>query len=223
MTIQRGNFIKGKIDFEKLKEIQRNLAKKVRLKRINFRKLRYVGTCDVSYKKEIARGAMVLYDLKEEKIVYENIVEKKISFPYIPTFLSFRETPVLEELYKNSPIKPDVLFIDGQGILHPLKLGLASHFGVLHNIITIGIAKNRLEGVIKKMPEGVMKAEPVYMKGKVKGFCLKLSKGKKYLWVSPGNLITPRDALTLTLKFIKDGNHFLMRRADILTKKYDLY
>ncbi|MEO0289869.1 MAG: endonuclease V [candidate division WOR-3 bacterium] len=207
------------MDFEKLREIQRKLSKKVRLKKINFKKIRYVGACDVSYKEKFARGAIVLYDLKEEKIIYEKVVEKKISFPYVPTFLSFREIPVLEELYKKSPIKPDVLFIDGQGILHPFKLGLASHFGVLYNIITIGIAKNKLEGEIKKMPEKLMKAEPVYMDGKISGFCLKLSKGKKYLWISPGNLITPREALHFTLKFIKDGCHFLMKRADILSKK----
>ncbi len=138
------------IDFKKLRELQKELAKKVKLKNVDLRKIRYIGACDVAYKKGKAKGAIVIYDKIKKKIIYENVIEKEIDFPYVPTFLSFRELPVIEELFKKLEIKPHVVFFDGQGILHPFGLGLASHFGVLHNIITIGIAKKRLTGEVKK-------------------------------------------------------------------------
>ncbi len=63
-----------------------------------------------------------------------------------------------------------------------------------------------------------MEYEPVYFNEKVMGYCVRIKRGKKFLWVSPGNLITPYKALKLTLKFIKGGRHILMEKADNLSK-----
>ncbi len=206
------------IDFKKLRELQKELAKRVKLKDVDLRKIRYIGACDVSYRGGKAKGAIVIYDKVKNKIIYENVIEKEIDFPYVPTFLSFREIPVIEELFKRLEIKPQAVFFDGQGILHPFGLGLASHFGVLYNLLTIGIAKRKLVGEVKRLPEKELEYKPVYLGDEVRGYCLRLKKGKKFLWISPGNLITPHKALRLTLRFIKEGKHILMEEADRLSK-----
>jgi deoxyribonuclease V len=123
------------------------------------------------------------------------------------------------ELYRNLEIKPQVLFIDGQGILHPEKIGLASHVGVLLDIVTVGIAKSRLVGELRKEPEEG-EFVPIYHKGKISGYCYCVKKRKKFLWISPGNLITPYKALKLSIKLIKGGKHILLYRADKLSKRF---
>lgn len=70
------------------------------------------------------------------------------SMPYIPGFLSFRETPALLAAWEQLSQKPDLLFVDGHGISHPRRLGVASHFGLMIDVPTIGVAKKRLCGKI---------------------------------------------------------------------------
>ncbi|MEN3046669.1 MAG: endonuclease V [Candidatus Hydrothermales bacterium] len=218
-NIRVKNFFNGKINLLKLREYQLKLSQKVKLEKVNLDKVRIYGALDVGYRRKRARGAYVIYDDELKKIIYEDIIEKEVNFPYIPTFLSFREIPVLSLLYKRAPLKPHILFIDGQGILHPARCGIATHFGVLFNAVTIGIAKKKLEGFLEREPEKEMEYTPIYLDGKISGYCLRISRGKKFLWISPGNLITPEDTLFITLKFIKNGTHILMKRADALTKK----
>lgn len=64
------------------------------------------------------------------------------TMPYIPGFLSFRETPALLAAWQQLSQKPDLLFVDGHGISHPRRLGVASHFGLMVDVPTIGVAKN---------------------------------------------------------------------------------
>ncbi len=75
------------------------------------------------------------------------------SMPYIPGFLSFRETPALLAAWEQLSQKPDLLFVDGHGISHPRRLGVASHFGLMIDVPTIGVAKN---GCVEKSANWVM-------------------------------------------------------------------
>ena len=62
-------------------------------------------------------------------------------YPYIPGLLSFREIPAILRALKYIKNLPDLLILDGQGIAHPKRLGVASHMGILTGMPTIGVAK----------------------------------------------------------------------------------
>ncbi|KAJ6373429.1 hypothetical protein OIU76_027716 [Salix suchowensis] len=123
--------------------------------------LKYVGGVDVSYSKELDSaeaastaacgcGSLVVLDVTTPtlQVVYQDFsLLTNFDVPYIPSFLAFREAPILLQLLqkmKNSgnPFYPQLLLVDGNGLLHPRGFGLACHLGVLANIPAIGIGKN---------------------------------------------------------------------------------
>ncbi|XP_030945337.1 endonuclease V-like isoform X3 [Quercus lobata] len=116
--------------------------------------LRYVGGVDISFSKEdtsVACGTLVVLDMQSQDLqtVYHDHYLVTLTVPYVPGFLAFREAPVLLELLermkKNAiPFYPQVLMVDGNGILHPRGFGLACHLGVLADLPTIGIGKNAM-------------------------------------------------------------------------------
>ncbi|KAL6344826.1 hypothetical protein AAG906_002732 [Vitis piasezkii] len=111
--------------------------------------LKYVGGVDVSFSKDdpsVACGTIVVLDLGTLEVVYDDYSVVRLQTPYVPGFLALREAPVLLKLLekmKNSahPFYPQLLMVDGNGLLHPRGFGLACHLGVLANIPTIGIGK----------------------------------------------------------------------------------
>ena len=95
---------------------------------------------------EITRAAMVLLTYPGLELVEYQVARVATTMPYIPGFLSFRETPALLAAWQQLSQKPDLLFVDGHGISHPRRLGVASHFGLMVDVPTIGVAKKRLCG-----------------------------------------------------------------------------
>ncbi|XP_057799151.1 uncharacterized protein LOC131014987 [Salvia miltiorrhiza] len=112
--------------------------------------LKYVGGADLSFSKtdpSIACATLVVLDVSTLEVVHEVSKVVELRVPYVPGFLAFREAPVLLELLeklKNTalPLYPQVLMVDGNGLLHPRGFGLACHLGVLADLPTIGIGKN---------------------------------------------------------------------------------
>ncbi|EGC38474.1 hypothetical protein DICPUDRAFT_75974 [Dictyostelium purpureum] len=115
------------------------------------KELKYIGGVDISFVKdnqEDACAALIVLEYPSLKIVYKDIEFVKLNLPYIPGFLAFREVPHLIKLIErlkeskdNCHLVPQVLMIDGNGILHPRGFGLASHLGLLADIPTIGVGK----------------------------------------------------------------------------------
>lgn len=134
--------------------------------------LRYIGGVDISFVKDNtdACAAFVILEYPSLKVVAQIYKMVKLTLPYIPTFLAFREVPFLndlcEEVKRDYPqYLPQVVFVDGNGFLHPRGFGLACHLGVLTGIPTIGIGKTLLwvDGV------GIKEAKKLFQTCKTPG------------------------------------------------------
>lgn len=187
---------------EKLIKLQKNLRNKVLL--VDFKdSVGIVAGCDASFPDDKTLGICVNLKFPELRIIEISYAFLETHFPYIPTFLSFRELPALIQAYRNLKYEPDLILIDGQGIAHPRGLGIASHFGVIVRKPTIGVAKSRLFGTYRNEPSG-QRGSFVYLNGedgKIIGAVVRTRDRVKPVFVSPGNLITVLDSIEWVLKF----------------------
>lgn len=188
-------------DLKALERIQEAMRGQVKLED-GFESLDLFCACDVSYDENDATVAFVTLS-KDFEIMEKKIFQDEASVPYIPTFLSFREGPLLIDNFHELKVQPDMLFIDGHGIAHPRELGLASFVGVKLNVPTIGIAKKNLCSEIPAMPSEECDALPMYMHGKMVGHVVKSTKGSKPIYVSPGHLISVDSAVKVVKMMLK--------------------
>jgi deoxyribonuclease V len=184
---------------ERLREEQEELASKVSLED-GIKEVRSVGGVDVAYKDDKAFAACVVMDSEGTSVIEERKLSGKVSFPYVSTYLSYRELPMVKKVYANLKEKPDVLMVDGNGILHPRRIGIASHAGIEMNIPTIGVAKRLLLGRLGKVPEKIGDFGSVLHDGAVLGMALKSSKSENYVYISPGHMVSMRTSLELSRK-----------------------
>jgi len=192
------------VKLEELKKKQLECAKKV-VARDEFNEIKTVGGMDLTFedlKKTPTRAwaSLVVLDLETLKPIYELVVEGEVSFPYVPTFLAFREMPLLLKLYEKAEVKPDAYFIDGQGTAHPRGCGIASHFGVETGEVTVGVAKTRLFGYAKEPPNERGAFTYLRYKGRVVGAAVRTKENAQPVFVSPGHRISLKSAIELVLK-----------------------
>ncbi|MGQ4834085.1 MAG: endonuclease V [Candidatus Asgardarchaeia archaeon] len=157
-----------------------------------------VAAVDISYLNDLAFVVAVVWDIKLKSVVEILILRDFVTFPYIPTLLAFREARYVFRAYKHLIIRPELLLIDAHGIIHPRKVGCATHIGIVLNIPTIGVAKHGLIGRLKKVNENLARIE---YKNELLGFAL-LHNNKPKVFVSPGNKIDPYQALDIVKRLI---------------------
>ncbi|MEM8945805.1 MAG: deoxyribonuclease V [Planctomycetota bacterium] len=133
------------------REIQNRLRSKV-VQRGRPR-VKHVAGVDISIRGDWAIAAVPVLRFEDLQIVDLAIVEQKVPFPYVPGYLSFRECPSILAAIEKLDAKADLILVDGQGIAHPRRFGLASHLGVLLDTPSIGCAKTRFIGVHDKPAE----------------------------------------------------------------------
>eukprot|EP00257_Ricinus_communis_P017916 XP_015576475.1 endonuclease V isoform X2 [Ricinus communis] len=181
--------------------------------------LKYVGGVDVSCLKEdqsIACGTLVVLDFFTGKVLYHDSAYVKLDVPYIAGFLAFREAPVLVQLLEkmkndNNPHYPQLVMVDGNGVLHPRGFGLACHLGVLENLPTIGIGKKLhcVDGLTKKGVTKCLQAEEssgesfitlTGRSGRIYGAAMRSTEGSvKPIFISIGH----RVSLDTAIKIVK--------------------
>src|SRR5262249_43670239 len=130
--------------------LQRDLAARIDV-RTPLRSFDLVAGADISYKKydPLFFASVIVYRVSDGRIVESQDVSRLSTFPYVPGLLSFREAPALLEAFAKLRTKPDVIMIDGHGIAHPRRLGIASHLGIWLDWPCIGCAKSLLVGKFK--------------------------------------------------------------------------
>jgi len=200
---------------------QESMRGRVRLEPLS-RPPRLVGGADAAYDpaRGLVYGAITVYSYPELTLVEEAVLAGPCPFPYIPGLLSFREAPILVEVWDRLGHRPEVLLVDGQGIAHPRGLGLASHLGLLLETPTIGVAKSRLVGE-GEMPETAAgSVKPLVWQGRVVGWLWRSRRGVKPLYLSPGHRVSLKDSLEISRGCVRGyRSPEPLRRADHLSRR----
>ncbi len=188
------------IPLETLKRKQEALARRVRLEPLP-RVPESLAGVDVSYSRSLQRmvAVVVVFRWPGLEPVAEAWAVAPVRFPYVPTFLSFRELPVVLQAVRKLPRWPDLFLVDGQGIAHPRRLGIAAHLGVLLDRPTVGVAKHRLIGTYEEPPNPAGSAVPLMDQGEQVGWVVRTRSRVKPVFVSPGHRITLQESLQWVL------------------------
>lgn len=176
--------------------LQEQLRKELIIQPIN-KEIQYIGGADISfnkYEKTVYAGIIIL-DIQSLKAVAHGLAITEVHFPYIPGLLSFREIPALLEAWNILELKPDVMMIDGHGLAHPRRMGIASHFGLLTHSPSLGVAKKKLVGHYTEPTAQAGNFTPLEHEGETIGYVYRTKKNVKPVFVSPGHLLDLDNAL----------------------------
>ena len=181
---------------------QRELADYVRLEALDFEPQTIAGV-DVSIRRleNVAAAAVVVLRLADLSVIEHVRYECEVPFPYVPGLLSFREIPALLPAIEELKTVPDVYMVDGQGIAHPRRFGLAAHLGIVLDRPCFGAAKTRLTGAYEE-PADTRGARSDLLdekSGECIGAVLRTRVGTKPVFVSAGHRLTLDDATRLTM------------------------
>lgn len=206
------NFESEKI-LDKLRENQMETKENVKIEDY-FEDIDIVGGVDVSYTKDRGYAALSVWEGNKELDRF--IIDKEISFPYIPTYLSFREMPILLDLLDEAEIEPDIILVDGNGILHPRGIGLASHFGVERDIPTIGVAKSQLIGDKEKEVTHENPLSKIKNDSELLGYAfLSSERAKNPIYISPGHRVSHETSFNIVKMYCQYKIPDPIRKAHI--------
>lgn len=136
-----------------------------------------------------AHAGVVVIDLASMETVDSAVREVRVSFPYVPGLLSFREVPAVVSAWEALTTRPDVVIFDGVGYAHPRRFGLACHAGVVLGLPTIGCAKSILVGTHEPLAPERGATAPLVHRGEVVGMAVRLRDNVQPVYVSIGHLI----------------------------------
>jgi deoxyribonuclease V len=158
---------------------------------------RVVAGADVSYKDDVARAVVVI--MKDLELFEKVVVDEEVPFPYIPGLLSFREIPPLLSAWRKIRTTPDVVIVDGQGIAHPRRFGVASHLGLVLDLPTVGCAKSLLCGDYEEPSAKRGSWSPLVHREETVGAALRTRDGCNVVYVSTGHRISLESAISVVL------------------------
>lgn len=186
--------------------LQRTLQQGIDLKELT-KPIKTIAGADISLNRfsEVIYAGIVVLDYHNLKPLSYSLVKSTTSFPYVPGYLAFREVPALVEALSQMEVKPDLIVVDGHGIAHPRKMGIAAHLGTLTKIPTMGCAKKKLYGQYDE--PGLLKGDysSLEAKGESLGYVLRTKYNVKPVYISPGNNISLKHCLEVAKHCI--GNY----------------
>jgi deoxyribonuclease V len=181
--------------------IQEGLRSRLRLED-DFGELRVIAGVDVGYDPacNLAHASIVTMSPEDLQPIEQVQAWGEVTFPYITGLLAFREIPVILKALAELKSKPDLLMVDGMGIAHPRRMGIAAHLGVLLDMPSIGVGKTRLTG--RYVEPGLQKGDrSSLMAGKEQiGVVLRSKDKVNPLFISPGHRVGMETAVNLTMK-----------------------
>ncbi len=192
---------------ERLRQVQDELAARVAI-RARRRVPKHVAGVDVSYPAPgRATAAYALVDAASGELVWSQTIHRRVAFPYVSTYLTFREAPLLMDLVdevRRAGRPADVVLVDGNGILHPRGAGIASHFGVAASLATIGVGKKLLCGSVAIDGMAPGEARPVVLDDRTIGLALRATSGSpRPIFVSPGHRVDLRFAEAVVRQLLR--------------------
>lgn len=166
----------------------------------DFGELKTIAGVDVGYdlERQLTKAVVAVLSWPDLKLQTSAIAYETTDFPYISGLLAFREVPAILKALSCLSSPPDLLMVDGQGVSHPRRMGIAAHLGVVANIPAIGVAKSRLTGKHDPVESKKMAQTSLMDKGERIGTVL-CSKDKcNPLFISAGHRISHETALAIT-------------------------
>lgn len=191
--------------FQEAAAYQIELAKQLKFEQLD--KIETIAGADISFNKYSTTMYAVIVILTYPAMVLKSfaLATYETSFPYKPGFLGFKEVPALLKVWELIKSKPDVVVLDGNGVLHPRRMGVASHFGILTDQPTIGCAKSLLYGENHLPQPGKLSTAEIKSHGETLGFALRTKNNCAPVYVSAGHLITQQQSLEVIKNCI--GNY----------------
>jgi len=188
------------LSYSQARQLQAELAPKIQHTALN-RPPRSVAGIDCAFSKDGNRiyAAVVVLTLPELALIETAHADQPTRFPYIPGLLSFREAPVCLAAVEKLKSLPELFIVDGQGIAHPRRFGLASHLGLLLDRPTIGCAKSKLTGTFDPPAPQKGSYSPLLDADELIGAVVRTRTNVKPVFVSVGHKCSLKDAIELTL------------------------
>ncbi|WP_421939617.1 endonuclease V [Pedobacter sp.] len=193
------------INFQEATKIQNELAEKLVLNPLNG--IKTIAGADISFNKDspVMYAGIVILSYPGLILQSFSLATYETNFPYKAGYLGFKEVPALLKVWGLIPYKPDLVVLDGNGILHPRHMGVASHFGVLAQQPTMGCAKSLLYGE-NHTPENVKyRSTEIKKLDQILGYSLRTKVNCAPVYISAGHLITAEQSLDIIKNCI--GNY----------------
>jgi deoxyribonuclease V len=192
--------------------VQNEMAKKVISENTLKKEIIYICGVDVAYRNNIAYCSAVLMNKNSMEVKESVNITLNVNHPYVPSFLMLRESEAIINILKPLKNRFDLLLIDGHGVLHPRRCGLASYIGVIIDSPTIGVAKSILCGSVNT-------DHFIDVDGVISGFKM-IKEKKKPIYISVGHKINLINAIRIVKQLVKPKERIPepLRLADIYSK-----
>jgi deoxyribonuclease V len=207
------------------KRLQETLRERVE-REDRFGTLQFVAGADLAFDPEtnLAFAGVIVYQFPQLREVERRTARRTLRFPYVPGLLSFRESPVLLAAFEQLRTEPDLILVDGHGIAHPRRFGIACHLGLLLDRPTIGCAKSILVGEAAEPGVRAGSTAPLVDKGETVGIALRTRDRVKPIYVTTGHRVSLESAVRIARQCLdgfripkptREADHFVrdLRRA----------